>query len=163
MKNRDPRPWPAAIRHEAARKHSPYSQGARRGEEATAEDPATDGCAHTITSKGSVPVSRSRARAASAIVDVSSTALGSSTSTARRSRAMARAGSTSDRTSLYAAAARITHAKLYAEGQPFLEFAAADQTLPLCSFQGDERHRRRHDPAHRVGNPRPTVLRWVEP
>jgi hypothetical protein len=30
---------------------------------------------------------------------------------------MASAGNTSDLTSLYAAAARITHAKLYAEGQ----------------------------------------------
>src|SRR5471030_7117 len=117
MKDRDPRPRPAAIRHQAARKHSPYSQGARRGEEATAEEPATDGGAHTITSKGLVPVSSPNARAASAIVDVSSTALGSSTSTARRSRAMASAGNTSDLTHLYAAAARITHAKLNAEGQ----------------------------------------------
>src|ERR1039457_2976200 len=116
MKDRDPRPRPAAIRHEAVRKHSPYSRSARPGEESAAEDPATDGGAHTITSKGLVPVSSPRARSASAIVDVSSTALGSSTNTARRSRAMASAGNTSDLTSLYAAA-RITHAKLYAEGQ----------------------------------------------
>jgi hypothetical protein len=33
---------------------------------------------------------------------------------------MASAGNTSDLTSLYAAAARITHAKLYAEGQQML-------------------------------------------
>jgi hypothetical protein len=45
---------------------------------------------------------------APATVGVSSTALGFSTSVARRSRAISSAGETSDLTSLYTAAARIT-------------------------------------------------------
>ena len=45
------------------------------------------------------------------------TSLGSSTSAARRSRATSSAGETSDLKSLYGAVERITHARLYAEGQ----------------------------------------------
>ena len=84
------------------------------GEEATTKDPAIHEGAHTFTSKGLFAFSGSRARAANAIVDVSWIALASSTNAARRSRATSSAGGTSDLTSLYAAAARITHARLYA-------------------------------------------------
>src|ERR1017187_2781794 len=103
-----------------ARENAPESgdsQGARPGEEGATEDPPTRKGAHTFTSNGLFVSSGSRASAANATVDVSSTALGSSTSAARRSRAISSAGETSDPTSLYAAAARITHARLYAEGQ----------------------------------------------
>src|ERR1035441_689331 len=117
MKNRNVGSTSAAVQKEPSRTQLPDSQAARPGEEGATQDPSARQGAHTSTSNGLFVFSGPRASAANATVDVSSTALGSSTIVARRSRAISSAGETSDLTSLYAAAARITHARLYAEGQ----------------------------------------------
>src|SRR5581483_5235531 len=116
MENRNAGSASPPVPKATSRTQSSHCQRARSGEEATAKDPAIYEGAHIFTSNGLVAVSNSRARAASAIVDVSWTSLGSSTSVARRSRARSSAGETSDLNSLYAAAERITKARLYAEG-----------------------------------------------
>src|ERR1051325_9714578 len=117
MENRDSGSTSAPVPKATIRTQSPHSQSAGTGEEATTKDTAIHGGAHSFTSKGLFPVSGSRARAANAIVDVSWIALGSSTSAASRLRAISSAGKTSDLMSLYAPAARIAQAKLYAERQ----------------------------------------------
>ena len=117
MENRNAGSAAAPVSEGTHRTQLPYRQGASPGEEATAKDPAIHESAHSFISKGLFAYSGPRARAANAIVDVSWIALASSTNAARRSSATSSAGGTSDLTSLYAAAARITHARLYAEGQ----------------------------------------------
>src|ERR1041384_3313017 len=59
--------------------------------------------------------------------------------------------------------ARSIEQHLRSEAQPFLEFATPNQSLPLCAFHSDERHRRRHHPTRSVRNPWPTVLPGIEP
>src|SRR5208283_5343732 len=117
MENRNAGSTSAAVPKETSGTQLPDSPGARPGEEGATEDPSAREGDHTFTSNGLFVFSGSRASAANATVDVSSTALGSSTSAARRSRAISSTGGTSDLTSLYAVAARITNARLYAEGQ----------------------------------------------
>src|SRR5690349_21064985 len=117
MKNGDARTYSAAVQDQTGCTHSLNCQSSGAGENGAAEDSPAQRNTHEFTSNGLPLEFTPSASAASAIVDVSWMLRGSSTRSARRSHAAVSAEMTSALTSRYAAAARINHAKLYADGQ----------------------------------------------